>query len=173
MMRSRSQAGFTMVELAFVVLIICFLAALLGIAVQDTLLSTRASASIEQAKTVLRACEVARRKVLTTTVVNGVATHTYPSMSTWSSTQVLQSKLTDDYKLPDKNDLGTSLLVRFDSARCYVAVDLPFLEDNYAGMETQTVNGKTRVIVTTSRKGATGADWVSDQKKFLHLEDTR
>ncbi len=173
MQRSRAQSGFTMVELSFVLLVISFLAALLGIAVQDTLLASRVNASIEQAKTVLRVCEVARRKVLSTTVVNGVATHTYPSMSTWASTQVLQSKLTHDYKLPDKNDLGTSLLVRFDAARCYVAVDLPFLEDNYAGIETQTVNGKTRVIVTTSRKGATGADWVSDQKKFLHLESTR
>ena len=162
-----------MVELAFVVLVICFLAALLGIAVQDTLLSSRVNASIEQARTVLRTCEVARRKVLTTTVVNGVASHTYPSMTTWATTDVLQNKLSGDYKLPDKNDLGTSVLVKFDSARCYVAVDLPFREDNYAGMETETVNGKTRVIVTTPRKGATGADWVSEQKKFLHLEDTR
>lgn len=173
MMRSRSQAGFTMVELAFVVLLVCFLAALVGIAVQDTLQATRVSSSIEKARTILRACDVARRKVITTTVANGVATHTYPTMPTWSSTQVLQNKLTANYQLPAKNDLGTDFLVKFDAARCYVAVDLPFLEDGYGGMETQTVNGKTRVIVTTSRKGATGADWVSGQKKFLHLEDTR
>jgi len=168
-----TQAGFTLLELTGALMIISTLAVILGSAAFDRIQEARIDSSIAEARTVVRACEIARRKVLSTLVVGGITTHTYPTMAAWSSTATLQSKLSVAHKLPATNDLGTAVLVKFDSARCYVAVDLPFLQDGYGGFETETVGGKTRVIVTIPRRIATQANWVTQQKQFLHLEDTR
>lgn len=170
----RAQAGFTLLEIVFALAII----ALLSVAVLppsvERVTEAKIEASLGQARTVLQVCDIARTKVLGTTVdSSGKYTHTYASMPTWSTTATLQAKLSADYKLPADNALGTKIMVKFDSARCYVAVDLPFLLDGYGGYVTETVGGNTRVIVSTRTKNSAYPSWVVNQKRMLHDEETR
>ncbi|MGF6282088.1 prepilin-type N-terminal cleavage/methylation domain-containing protein [Pseudomonas frederiksbergensis] len=170
----KRSSGFTLVEIAVVLAILGLLGAAIIPNISDRMLQARAGASIEQARMILQVCESARKNVLTSTMnAQGQMVHTYPSLPNWASTQALQALLSKNYDLPVKNSLGTDFLVKFDSARCYVAVDLTFLQDNYAGMETLTVNGNTRVIVTSKPSRSVNPSWVISQKRFLSGEATR
>ncbi|MCT8162753.1 type II secretion system protein (plasmid) [Pseudomonas fulva] len=170
----RAQAGFTLIEIVIALAIIAVLAVAVLPPSLERLTEAKIEASLGQARTVLQVCDIARTKVLSTTVdSSGKYTHTYASMPAWSTTATLQSKLTADYNLPADNPLGTKIMVKFDSARCYVAVDLPFLQDNYGGYVTETVGGKTRVIVSTRTKNSAYPAWVVNQKRMLHDEETR
>jgi len=174
MSRSLSgQTGFTMVEFCFALAIVGVVVGAIGAGIADRIQESRITSSIEQARTVLRSCEIARRKVIGTTVTGGVASHTYPALSSWSPTSALQARLATDHKLPVTNHIRSEILVKFDAARCYVAVDLPFLQDGYGGLETETVSGKTRLIISSPRRLSNGTSWVTQQKRFLHLEATR
>jgi len=168
-----AQSGYTLVELCFVLVVLGLIAGAVGAGLADRIQEARITSSIEQARTILRSCELARKKVLGSSVSGGIATHTYPTLSSWSPTSALQEKLSTDHKLPVTNHVRSEILVKFDSARCYVAVDLPFLQDGYGGFETETVSGKTRLIITSPRRVSNGTRWVTQQKKFLHLEETR
>lgn len=170
----RAQRGFTLIEIIFVLAIIAILTAAILPPSLERITEAKVDASLDQARSILQVCDIARTKALTTTVDgNGVYSHTYGSLVDWSSTASLQSKLTSDYNLPDKNPLNSQILVKFDAARCYVAVDLPFLQDNYGGYDTETVGGKTRVIVTTRPRTSAYPAWVVNQKRMLHDEETR
>ncbi|MDF5940698.1 hypothetical protein P4198_02295 [Pseudomonas aeruginosa] len=100
-------------------------------------------------------------------------THTYGSLTNWSKTADLQNLLSADYRLPATNPLGSNILVKFDSQRCYVAVDLPFKEDNYGGYTTENVGANTRIIITTRPVQSSSSAWVTYQKRILHEETTR
>lgn len=132
------------------------------------------TASIEQARSVLQVCDVARRKVIATEVESsGAYKHQFLTLGTWSKTPQLQKDLDQKYNLPVKNPLGSDIVVKFDSARCYVGVDLPFLAVDYGGYATETVGGKTRIIITTRPLAGTSSDWVMHQKRVLHQEQSR
>ncbi|MGE8065115.1 type II secretion system protein [Pseudomonas sp. NPDC089569] len=170
----RRSAGFTLVELAVVLAILGMLSMVIMSDVFDRMQQGRADAAIEQARSVLQVCEVARKTVLSSAInAQGVMIHTYPSLPNWSPTQDLQGLLSQNYDLPAKNAVNTDILVKFDSARCYVAVDLPFLQDNYGGLETVTINGKTRVVVSSKPVRSVSPIWVTSQKLNLNGETTR
>jgi prepilin-type N-terminal cleavage/methylation domain-containing protein len=173
--RSRdAQAGFTLLEIIFVLAIMAILSTAILPPVLERITEAKVEGSIGQAQMILQICEIARTKVLATSVdARGRYTHTYGSLDNWASTTVLQSKLTTNYDLATKNALGSQILVKFDAARCYVAVDLPFLQSDYGGYSTETVGGKTRVIVTTRIKNSSYPSWVVNQKRILHDEETR
>lgn len=174
-MRIRNaQAGFTLMEIIFVLAIIAVLTAAILPPALERITEAKVEGSIGQAQMILQICEIARTKALTTSVdAQGRYTHTYGSLDNWASTTVLQSKLTTNYHLPTKNALDTQILVKFDAARCYVAVDLPFLQSDYGGYSTETVGGKTRVIVTARIKNSAYPSWVVNQKRIMHDEETR
>lgn len=172
-MKTTKEAGFTILEIV-VVLAILALLAIFSLPALESIREARVEGSVEQARAVLQVCDIARKKVLTSqTDANGVTSHTYSAITNWSPTSTLQSKLERDYRLPDKNALGTQILVKFDAKRCYVAVDLPFLQDEYGGFETESVSGTTRIIVSTRTIVTTSPSWVNQQKRFLHQEETR
>jgi prepilin-type N-terminal cleavage/methylation domain-containing protein len=170
----KHQKGFTLVELGIVLAVLALITVSLIPKIMDRMQQGHIDAAIEQARSVLQVCEVARKTVLSSQVdVNGVMHHTYPTMPNFANTTILQGLLGKDYNLPLKNAVGYDILVKFDSARCYVAVDLPVLEDGYGGFETTTVSGKTRVIISTKPVRSVNPTWVIAQKKFLHDEETR
>lgn len=170
----RAQAGFTLIEIIVALAIIALLSVALLPPSFERVTESKIEASIGQAQSILQVCDIARTKVLTTSVDgSGRYSHTYASMPNWSTTATLQTKLANDYNLPADNALGTKILVKFDAARCYVAVDLPFLQDNYGGLVTETVGGKTRLILSTRPRNAAYPSWVVNQKRMLHDEETR
>lgn len=170
----RDQRGFTLLEIIVVLAVMAVLAAAILPPTIQRFTESKADASIEQAKLVLQVCEIARTKALSTAVDgSGRYTHTYGSLANWSSTSALQALLSKNYNLASTNPLRSQILVKFDAARCYVAVDLPFREDNYGGYQTQTVAGLTRVIVTTRQKRSGYPSWVIHQKRILNEEVSR
>lgn len=170
----KSQKGFTLVEISIVLGVLALIAIVMMPKVFDRLQQGKIDASIEQARSIVQVCEIARKTVLSSYVdANGVMQHTYPTMPNFVSTVTLQGLLGKNYNIPVKSPLGLDILVKFDSARCYVAVDLPYLEDQYGGFETVTVNGNTRVLITTKHMSSVYPSWVISQKKTLNNEDTR
>ncbi len=168
------QAGFTALEIAVVLLIILLAIAVFGPGIAGMLRDAKADASIEQARTVLQVCEIARTKITTSAVdARGRYSHSYNTIPSWSDTTVLQNQLDRDYQLPALNPMGTKILVRSDAQRCYVAVDLTFLQEGYGGNETITIGGKTRVIVTARPRSLGTPVWVLHQKRILHDEVTQ
>lgn len=173
-MMSNRQAGFTALEIAvvFLIILIAIAAVIPGIALMVR--DAKADASIEQARTILQVCEIARTKIATSSVdARGRYSHTYNVIPSWSDTSVLQNQLDRNYQLPALNPLGTKILVRSDAQRCYVAVDLTFQQDGYGGNETTTIGGKTRVIVTARPRSLGTPVWILHQKRILHDEVTQ
>lgn len=166
--------GFTLIELAVCLAIVAVMTVALLPGALEKLQQGKIDTAISQARNLIPVCEIARKKAVSSTVgAYNKVTHTYGSLSNWSPTSSLQSRLSADYRLPATNPLGTTIQVKYDEARCYVAVDLPFKEDNYGGFTTETVGGNTRIIITTRPDQNANSAWVSDQKRFLHEETTR
>lgn len=168
------QKGYTIIELAIAVSVVVLLTLTVTQGVYEYWREAKITASIEQARSVLQVCDIARRKVIATEVEStGAYKHDFLTLDTWSKTPQLQKDLGEDYHLPVKNPLGSDILVKFDAARCYVAVDLPFLAVDYGGYVTETIGGKTRVIITTRPLAGTSSGWVMHQKRVLHQEQSR
>ncbi|MDF5950393.1 prepilin-type N-terminal cleavage/methylation domain-containing protein [Pseudomonas aeruginosa] len=123
MVRSR---GFTLIELAVCLVIVAVMTVALLPGAMEKYQQGKINSSIEQARNLIPVCEIARTKAVSSTVgANLKVTHTYGSLTNWSKTADLQNLLSADYRLPATNPLGSNILVKFDSQRCYVAVDLP------------------------------------------------
>lgn len=173
MIRS-NQNGFTLVEMTVVMAIIALLGYFLIPAVNQRLQAAKIEGAIAQAAHILQSCEMARQKVLTSTYdAANTVTHTYASIPGWSGTDVVENQVGAGLKLPRNNSFGNPILVKNDSHRCYVAVDIGFLLNNAGGYVTQTVNGNTRIVISTRPKLGAGTDWVVRQKKMLSNETTR
>lgn len=171
MVRSR---GFTLIELAVCLAIVAVMTVALLPGAMEKYQQGKINSSILQAKNLIPVCEIARTKAVSSTVgANLKVTHTYGSLTNWSKTADLQNLLSADYRLPATNPLGSNILVKFDSQRCYIAVDLPFKEDNYGGYITENVGANTRIIITTRPAQSSSSAWVSYQKRILHGETTR
>lgn len=170
----KSQRGFTLLEVIIAIAIIGLLAAALIPTIGARIEDARLQASVKQAQNVLQIVELARRKISSSsTAANGQVTHTYSSMPNWQPTSAVAVILGGSYNLPPSNTFGLPLLVRFDDKRSYVAVDLPFLEADYTMHPTQTVGGRTRIIISTDPSKYASTGWVSHQKRVMHNENTR
>lgn len=166
--------GFTLLEIAIVLAIGAVIAALLAPVVFEKLNQSKLKASLGQAKTVLRSVELARVKIQSSTVgADGRVTHTYGSMTAWQPISVLKAMLNGPSTIPDTNAFGNPIYVRFDTRRSYVAVDLPYLDTAFDWYPTTTVNGITRIIVSTRNSVSSNADWVVQQKRTLNSEASR
>ena len=173
-MTKRSMSGFTLLEVVIVIALVGFLAATLTPAISARLEAAKLEAAVGQAQRVLKVVEIARKKILSSsTAANGQVSHTYTTMATWQPISVLVPMLSNNYQLPQVNTFGLPLLVRFDATRSYVAVDLPFLETNYAWHPTQVVGGNTRIIISTKPYKSSSSNWVSHQKRVMHNEIAR
>ncbi len=174
MNRHSSQSGFTLLEIAIVLMVISILALLGVTAFLDRMQTAKVEGSVVQARSILQVCDMARKRVVSSvTSANRRVTHSYNALTNWSTTATLQAQLGGYQKLPAKNKFGKDILVRYDARTCYVAVDLDFRQDNILGLETQVVSGNTRIIVN-SRPSATGStDWVGQQKRVFHNEASR
>lgn len=169
-----NSRGFTVIELAVSLAIVGVLAIALLPGAMERYQQGKINSSIDQAKNLMPICEIARTKAVASTVgANLKVSHTYGSLSSWSKTTDLQNLLSADYRLPITNPLGSNILVKFDSQRCYIAVDLPFKEDNYGGYTTENAGSNTRIIITTTPVQTSSSAWVSYQKRILHEETTR
>lgn len=170
----RRMNGFTLVEIAIVLAIGAVIAAMLAPVVFEKLNQSKLEASLGQAKTVLQAAELARVKIQSsTTSADGRVTHTYGDMSTWQPISALKAMLNGPSTIPDTNAFGSPIYVRFDARRAYVAVDLPYLDTAFDWYPTTTVNGITRIIVSTRNSVSSNADWVVQQKRTLNSEISR
>ncbi|WP_063340807.1 MULTISPECIES: type II secretion system protein [Pseudomonas] len=173
-MRRTRQKGFTLIEMAVVMAIISLMAYFLLPAINQRLQSAKIEAAVAQANNILQSCEMARRRVLTSTFdAANTVTHTYASIPSWSGTNVIENQVGAGLKLPRNNAFDNPILVMNDSRRCYVAVDIGFLLNNVGGYVTQTVNGNTRIIISARPKLGAGVDWVLRQKKLLSTESSR
>jgi len=170
----RRMNGFTLVEIAIVLAIGAIITALIAPVVFEKLNQSKLQASLGQAKTVLQAVELARVQIQSsTTSADGRVTHTYGDMSTWQPISALKSILKGPANIPDTNAYGNPIYVRFDARRAYVAVDLPYLDTAFDWYPTTTVNGITRIIVSTKGSVSSNADWVVQQKRTLNSEISR
>lgn len=169
------QSGFTLVEITVVLAVLAMLAAVTVPAIFDRIQSAKVEGAISQARGVLQICDLARKRVLTSTrATNLQVTHSYRTLNNFSSTTVLQSQFTATRNLPVTNAFQLPILVRYDAERCYVAVDLDFSEPNVGGHVTQVLpNGNTRIIVSSRPKLHPGSDWVGQQKRIINNEQTR
>jgi prepilin-type N-terminal cleavage/methylation domain-containing protein len=173
MSRSK-QKGFTLFELSVVLAIISLMSVFLVPVVKQRLQAGKLEAAISQASNILQSCEMARQKAITSSIdAKGTATHTYASIPNWAGTDVVETQVGAGIKLPRNNLFGNPILVKNDSNRCYVAVDLDFLLSNATAYTTQIVNGNTRIIISTRPKLGAGVDWVIQQKRLLNKEATR
>lgn len=173
-MRRHIQSGFTLIEIMLVLMVLVLLALMAMPAIFDRLQTAKVEASVMQARSVLQSCDIARRRVVSSvTTANRRVINTYNTLPNWSTTTALQGQLAGNQRLPLKNRFGKDILVRYDSERCYVAVDLDFLLDNYGGHETQVVGGSTRIIVTSRSRAAGSTDWIGHEKRLLHNETYR
>jgi len=170
----RRTKGFTLLEIAIALAIGAVIAALLAPVVFEKLNQSKLKASLGQAKTVLQSVELARVKIQSSTIgADGRVTHTYGDMSTWQPISVLKAMLTSTTPIPDTNAFGNPIYVRFDTRRSYVAVDLPYLDTAFDWYPTTTVNGVTRIIVSTRNSVSSNSDWVVQQKRILNSETSR
>lgn len=173
-MKRQAQAGFTLLELTIIIMILGVLAVMALPAIFDRLQTAKVEVAVQQARSILQACDIARKKVVSsTTAANRTVTHTYNSLLNWSTTAALQAQLSGNQRMPLKNRFGKDILVRYDARRCYVAVDLDFRLDNIGGHQTQVVNGMTRIIVSSRPKIAGNTNWVGHQKRLIQNEVAR
>lgn len=173
-MIKRYQRGFTLVEITVVLFIIGLLASFITPPIMKQIESAKIDSSIVQANNILQFCEMARRKVLSTTLDSRVtATHVFATIPDWAQTDVLEGQIGAGISIPRLNPFKNPILVKNDSHRCYVGIDIGFMLDNAAGYTTQTVNGKTRIIISARPKLGTSVDWVIKQKKLLNSEVAR
>lgn len=168
------QSGFTLVEITVVLVIIGVLATFLTPPIAKRMEVAKIESSILQANNILQFCEMARRNVLSTSLDSRLtATHLYATIPTWAQTDVLEAQIGAGIKIARLNPFDNPILVKNDSHRCYVGIDIGFLLDNAAGYITQTVNGKSRIIISARPKLGSSVDWVIKQKRLLNSEDTR
>lgn len=161
-------------EVAVVMAIITLFSIFFVPAVFKQMQSAKVEAAIKQANNILQNCEMARRKVISSTFdVRLNVTHTYASIPNWAGTAVIEGQVGGGLTLPRNNAFGNPILVKNDSHRCYVAVDLGFLLNGDAGYETETIGSSTRIIVSARPSLGASVDWVIQQKKMLSNETTR
>jgi prepilin-type N-terminal cleavage/methylation domain-containing protein len=173
-MEIKLQRGFTLAEITVVLFIIGVLASLLTPPIMKRMETAKIESSIAQATNVLQYCEMARRNVLATSIDTKLtATHQYATIPSWAETDVLEAQIGAGISIARLNPFGNPILVKNDSRRCYVGIDIGFLLNNAAGYTTQTVNGKTRIIISARPKLGSSVDWVIKQKKLLNSEITR
>ena len=171
MLRSK---GFTLVEIAIVIAIGALIVAMLAPVVFEKLNQSKLKASLGQARTVLQSVELARIKIQSSSVgADGRVTHTYGDMTAWQPISVMKAMLNGPSNIPETNAFGNTIYVRFDNRRAYVAVDLPYLDTGFDWYPTTTVNGMTRIIVSTRNSVSSNADWVVQQKRSLNSEASR
>ena len=171
----RSSKGFTLVEIVVVLAVIALLSAMAMPFVFERLETAKIEASVGQAQKVLQFVDMARVKVSgsVTSASPLKVTHTQTVIPVWQPVSAVQAILSGPYNIPTTNPFGAPILVRFDSARSYVAVDLPFSIPSF-GWHTVIPNGPNSRIIVSTRPDLKGSvEWVKQQKLFLHEESSR
>lgn len=174
-MRGR-QAGFTVIELMVVILIIAVLTVFLMPSIWQPIRDAKITGGVAQAKEIVSACDLLRVTPLSSTrdTSNQKVTPTYgPLYASWTDAAVLSSKLSSDYSLPTENPFGRPYYFKMTERTCTVAVELDELIDGWEGYDIETAGTRTRIVVSTPARDMAGAAWVQQQKRLLTGESIR
>lgn len=174
---SKSQQGFTLLELAAVLGILAVIATFLVPVIYEPIRNAKIEGGIEQAKGVLASCNLVRVKPISSVrAANGVTvTNTYRAdYTSWTNASTLQAILGAGHKMTTINPFGRPYLFKMYGEGCLVALELDELIDGWAGYQTEIQGGRTMIIVGSSnRKSSVAPEWVHHQKRILSGETFR
>lgn len=174
-MRGR-QAGFTLIEMMVVILIISVMVLILMPDIWQPIRDAKIKGGIAQAKEIVAACDLVRVSPISSTrdTSNQKVTTTYgPLYPSWTDAAVLKTKLSTDYALPTENPMGRPYYFKMTERSCSVAVELDELIDGWEGYDLEAAGSRTRIIVGTPARSMGGPGWVQHQKRLLSGETIR
>lgn len=172
----RRQAGFTVIEMMVVILIIGVLTTFLMPSIWQPIRDAKITGGVAQAKEIVSACDLLRVTPTSSTrdTSNQKVTPIYgPLYASWTDATVLSNKLSSDYSLPTENPFGRPYYFKMTERTCSVAVELDELIDGWAGYDLETAGTRTRIVINTPARSMTGPAWVQHQKRLLNGETFR
>ena len=172
----RRQAGFTVIEMMVVILIISILTIILMPYIWQPIRDAKITGGVAQAKEIVSACDLLRVTPISSTrnTSNQKVTPTYgPLYTSWTDAAVLKTRLSTDFSLPTENPFGRPYYFKMTERTCSVAVELDELIEGWEGYDLETVGTRTRIIVSAPARSMAGPAWVQHQKRLLTGETIR
>lgn len=172
----RSHAGFTMIELMFVLLIIGLMTMFLIPLIWPPIDDAKIKSAVIQAQEIVTACNLVRvtpissvRDPLTLKVTKSYG----PEYSSWTDVSVLKSTLSKDYPVPTENPFGHPYYFKMSALSCSAAVEIDEMLETWGGYETDNSGPRLRIIVTTPSRSMSGLGWIQFQNRMLYDEGPR